>query len=193
MWSRAALSVVALALLFVSSLASSHDAFVVVRKQIHTEYPGSLAVGFPFTVQLSAFNAGKRDAYEVLVRDNWGEESFELKEGSMNQTWPTLPAGSNVTLNFTLIPKQSGEMQGFRGLCSYKASPEGDSRVVFSTPMIPHIVYTSEVYQRATASRTAKWAIFGLGVAAFTLAPFIMQQVYHQQYKHRIAQSSKSR
>jgi len=153
----------ALALFAASSLAASNDAFVVVRKRIHTEYPGSLAVGFPFTVELNIFNSGKRDALDVLVRDNWGEESFDLKEGVMNQTWPTLPAGSNVTLNFTLVPKQSGEMQGFRGLCSYKSPVDGETRIVFSTPMTPHVVYTAELYQRYTASRTTKLAIFGLG------------------------------
>jgi len=188
MWSRLSLGVFLLAVFVGSSFAAPNDAFCVVRKRIHTEFPGSLAVGFPFTVELNVFNTGKRDAVDVLIRDNWGEESFELKEGAMNQTWPVVAAGASVTLNFTLVPKQSGEMQGFRGLCSYKAA-EGDTRIVFSTPMIPHIVYTSDVYQRATASRMAKWAIFGLGVAAFTIVPFIMQQLYHYQYKQGVSKS----
>jgi len=178
-----------LALFAASALAAPNDAFVVLRKRIHTDYPGSLAVDFPFTVELNVFNSGKRDAIDVLVRDNWGEDSFDLKEGVMNQTWPVLPAGSNVTLNFTLVPKQSGEMQGFRGLCSYKSPVDGETRIVFSTPMTPHVVYTAELYQRYTASRATKWAIFGLGVALLTLLPFGMQQLFHQQYKHRVTAS----
>jgi hypothetical protein len=105
-----------------------------------------------------------------MIRENWGEESFELKDGAMNNTFAIVPAGGSANLNFTLVPKQFGEMSGFRGIASFKTSADGETfvrvdvyanavliavglQIVFSTPMVPHIVYTAEAYHRATASR----------------------------------------
>ena len=39
--------------------AVSNDAFIILRKTLHSEYPGVLAQGTNFTVQLDAINVGK--------------------------------------------------------------------------------------------------------------------------------------
>lgn len=60
MTSRFGLILLIAALCCVSALAAPGDAFIVLRKQIHTDHVGVLAVGTPFTVQLTAFNVGKQ-------------------------------------------------------------------------------------------------------------------------------------
>jgi len=69
------------------------------------------------------------DAINVTVRENWGTESFDLREGEMIYTWPTVAAGSQVSHNVTLAPKQEGEISGFRAIVQYKTSADGQLQV----------------------------------------------------------------
>jgi len=168
-----------------SHSASPGDAFLILRKTIHSDHPQVLAEGTNFTVELTAYNVGKREAYDVTIRENWGEESFVLMDGALNRTWETMAPGDKVTLNITLNPKQSGEMSGFRGIVSYKASPDGPMIIGFSTPMPPHTVYSADLYAKATASHTVEWAVYIGGLSVFVLLPYVMQQMYHREYVHK--------
>jgi len=181
--SRAALVVLVALAALVSTASAENDAFLVLRKRVHSTHPQVLAEGTNFTVELTAYNAGGQNAYEVKIQENWGEDSFSLMEGALNRTWEVLAPGASATLNITLMPKQSGEMSGFRGLVQYKTAVDGPVQIGFSTPMLPHTVYPAEYYARATASRTLEWWVFGGGLALFTIVPFVMQQQYAAQFK----------
>jgi len=187
MFARLCIAVLAVStLVSLCSAAAPSDAFLILRKRIHSEYPQALAVDVNFTVELTAYNVGKSNAYDVTIRENWGEDSFNLTDGALNKTWPVVEAGQNVTLNITLVPKQHGEMTGFRGIVSYKTSEDGPMLIGFSTPMLPHSVYPWEAYQKATASYNVQWGLFASGLVLFTLLPFIMNRMYAAEFSRKV-------
>jgi hypothetical protein len=155
-------------------VCSAQDANIILRKRMHTEYQGVMAVGHNFTVELTVFNVGKRDAINVTVRENWGAEHFELREGDLIHTWPTVSAGSQVSHNVTLAPKQDGEIGGFRAIVQYKTSADGPLQVGFSTPMVPHVIFPSDRYEKLTAKHYIEWAIYSIGTGGLVLLPLYL-------------------
>jgi len=187
------LVVCALFVVSVSATRTPDEAFLILRKVIHSEYPGVLAQGTNFTVELSAVNVGRRDAYDVHIRENWGEESFTLMDGTFNRTWERVAPGEKVTLNITLNPKHAGEMNGFRGLVSYKTAEDGIPQIGFSTPMIPHTVYAAEVYSRFAESHYDKWAIFTVLLLSVTAVPFLLSKMAEWEYNALLTSTSNTK
>jgi len=52
--------VAALVVLSLIALCSAQEANIILRKRIHTDYQGVLAIDHNFTVELTVFNVGKR-------------------------------------------------------------------------------------------------------------------------------------
>jgi len=73
------------------------------------------------TLKLTVFNTGSSSAYKVSLKDSaaWAADQWQLVEGSFDVTWDTLKAGANVSTEFVVAPKFSGDFQSSSAAVSY--------------------------------------------------------------------------
>merc|ERR1711871_1799738 len=96
--------------------ASSDRAFLLVQKSI----AGEVVQGSNVTVTLSVYNAGSEAARDVVLRDEWPEESFDLVSGKYEENYESIAPSANVTNTFIVTPTVDGEFESARASVEYK-------------------------------------------------------------------------
>jgi len=134
-------------ILFLSVIA---EPSILLRKSIG--FPEGIlvpTVGKEMIVSLQIFNIGTSSGYEVTVNDFWPD--FDLSSGLESVKWEEVPAGTNYTHTFVIIPNKSGDFKARRATLLYKDSNGNSHETLSNEPYHLRIYELNEVDKRAGA------------------------------------------
>eukprot|EP01124_Arcella_intermedia_P018412 TRINITY_DN2535_c0_g1_i1.p1 TRINITY_DN2535_c0_g1~~TRINITY_DN2535_c0_g1_i1.p1 ORF type:complete len:191 (+),score=18.40 TRINITY_DN2535_c0_g1_i1:76-648(+) len=116
-------------------------------------------VGKELIVTLTVFNVGSESAFDVHLTDLWPE--LDITIGTDTAKWDRIPAGSNFTHTYIIVPDRSGDFKGRRAVVQYSDAKGVIHETASNEPYGIRVYELNEVDKRG-GSRLSEWVGFFL-------------------------------
>ena len=132
---------------------------------------------------MSVFNAGGKAAHEVVLRDEWPEETFDLVSGKYEENYASIEPQANESISFVVSPTEAGDFESARASVEYKYG-EGDNRQEtegYSSGLGSMVILSAGDFEKKTALFVREWTLFGVLSAGPVLVPGVVWLYLQQQ------------
>ncbi|GMH41905.1 hypothetical protein BSKO_09815 [Bryopsis sp. KO-2023] len=134
-------------------------AHLVVRKDVKED---TVVEGNELAVVVTIYNQGTSTASDVDVKDSFSEESFTLKEGSINFHVEKISPGSEESFEYVLLPKVNGPVSFKQATVTYMPGGTSDSKQMATSTAAVALILTSHDYVIRSILVAGSYATLGI-------------------------------
>merc|ERR1711974_361086 len=178
---------IAVVLLALLGVVHAEEPRLIVKKALLTT---NVVAQKDLAINVQVFNVGDGVAHDVVLNDVFASDEFETVVGGAAANWEKIPAGGNVTHAFVVRPLNDGALNTATATVTYRAAPNGATKVSHSTPVPATTVHSDKSGGKQSAFQLVVWLKFGALALVPVLLPFLVWGMTQVNYEHGLERKS---
>jgi translocon-associated protein subunit beta len=186
------ISVLLIAALFSSTIATSDSPFIVAHKKATLNRLKSGAERV--SVSIDIFNEGSATAYDVsLTDDSWSKDIFEVVSGNTSMSWERLDAGYHRSHTFELESKVQTVFYGAPAVITFRIPTKSALQEAFSTAIMPLEILAERPPEKKFEWAQRLLAKYGSLISVISIVVLFIYLVASPTSKSNAAKGSKKK